>query len=110
MRLGLKVLVAVVGVFLVSGVAAAMISGPVMKVPGNPLPRSGGTSPKIHLVEGVTGSWCTWCGVFDPAANRLADEWESSMIFVAYHGPVGSSDPFSDAGVIGVRGPFYTVF
>src|SRR2546427_6099857 len=106
MRLGFKGLVAVVVVVLLSGFAASVVrSAPGASVP--PGPSSSGSSPKVHVIEGFTGTWCTWCSIFDPAMNRYADERPDSVVFLSYHGPVGSSDPFNDAGVVGVRSPFY---
>src|SRR3990170_1314839 len=119
MRLGLRCLVAVVGVVLLSGFAASVVSPPVASSEGGSIPRSSGTSPKMHLIEGFTGTWCTWCSVFDPAISRYAQE-RSDVVFLAYHGPPGS-DPFGVDTVVNARGttggvnapasgnPFYTV-
>jgi hypothetical protein len=123
MRLGFRCLVTVVGVVgvvLLSGFAAIVASSPAVSPAGDPIvPRSSGSSPKMHLIEGFTGTWCTWCSVFDPAISRYTQE-RSDVVFLAYHGPPGS-DPFGDLTVVNVRGtssganapasgnPFYTV-
>jgi len=113
MRRGFQYIVAFVSVLLLSGFASSVVSAPA---PGSladftpgPQPRSSGSSPKVHVVEGFTGTWCTWCGVFDPAVNRYADERDDA-IFLAYHGPTTASDPLTAPAVMSSRGPFYTVF
>lgn len=108
MRLGLRCLVVVVGVVLLTGFAASIVSAPAPTSGTGIGVRSSGSSQKIHLIEGFTGTWCTWCSVFDPAINRWTDEHKADTVFLAYHGPPGS-DPFGDASVVGVRGPFYTL-
>jgi len=102
MRLGFRGLLAVVGVVgvvVLSGFAAIVASSPAASPAGDPIvPRSSGSSPKVHLIEGFTGTWCTWCGVFDPAISRFTQE-RSDAVFLAYHGPPGA-DPFGDATVV----------
>jgi len=100
-----------VGLFLVSGFASGLVSGPQAEEQPDPSPLSTGSSPKVHIIEGQTGTWCTWCGPFDPAINRVIEE-SSDLVFIAYHGPSSSGDPFYDPAVFDLRagsepGSFY---
>jgi hypothetical protein len=47
------------------------------------------------VLEYCTGTWCQWC----PCGHTIVEQIESSLpnaIFLGYHGPAGSSDPFDD--------------
>ncbi len=47
------------------------------------------------VLEYCTGTWCQWC----PCGHLVIEQIKSSIpnaIFLGYHGPAGSSDPYDD--------------
>ncbi|MBK9099352.1 MAG: Omp28-related outer membrane protein [bacterium] len=47
------------------------------------------------VLEYCTGTWCQWC----PCGHIVIEQIKASIpnaIFLGYHGPAGSSDPFDD--------------
>lgn len=115
MRKGLQLAIVLVGVLVLGSVgfnfavpqdAAASSSPP-------PVPRMPGSTPKVHVIEVLTGTWCPPCGIADPALSRIADEWSDNMLVLAYHccqntNPLGGGyDPWYDPSVLTTRNTFY---
>lgn len=115
MRRGISFLALCVSVLLLSGFAAGLVSSPEPDEAGPPVvvPHSTGSSPKVHLAEVLTGTWCPPCGTADPAISRLADEWGDNLIVIAWHccQSTNSSsnyyDPWHDPAVLTPRNNYY---
>lgn len=111
MSRGIRLLVVVIAIILLSGVfaawAAAQTGQPQTQPPVRP--RSSGSSPKTHVIEVFTGTWCPPCAVADPALSRLADEF-SDYVVLFYHcceGGASPYDPFWSANTYPIRWGFY---
>ncbi len=116
MRWGLRLLVVLVCALMLSGIAVSLVSSaPAKQLAGPPIvPRSTGSSPKVHVMEVQTGQWCGPCGYADPALSRVQDEWRENMVVIAYHccttNPTsGTYDPWYDSTVLSPRSSFYTM-